>query len=331
MSIQMLKRQRGVALLTVLLVVAIVTVLSAALIARQQLVIRSTTNQQLARQAWHYALGGEALAQVVLEQDFKAAGANPGEQVDHLEEAWARSLPVFDIQQGEISVRIEDPLARFNLNSLWYNNKLNQAALDQFRRLLQRLELNPAYAERLLDWLDADQQVRGELGAEDNAYLGLQPDYRAGNQGMRDVTELRLLLGMSEADYRTLLPYVSVVMVPARLNVNTASPLLISTLADGLDEQAVLTLLEGRGPSGYRQLADFLGKSALAGMAVQRDGLVLGSSFFIVRTEVRVAERQQVVLSTLQRDANGKVLVLSRNLGQASQRLARPKQIYMED
>ena len=58
-----MKHQRGVALITVLLVVAIVTVVSAAMVARQQLSIRASSNQLQARQAWHYALGGEALAQ----------------------------------------------------------------------------------------------------------------------------------------------------------------------------------------------------------------------------------------------------------------------------
>ena len=59
-----MKAQRGVALITVLLVVAVVTVVCASMIARQQLSIRATSNQLQARQAWHYALGGEALAQL---------------------------------------------------------------------------------------------------------------------------------------------------------------------------------------------------------------------------------------------------------------------------
>ena len=58
-----MKRERGVALITVLLIVAIVTVVTAALVARQHLAIRSSANQLNARQALHYAMGGEALAQ----------------------------------------------------------------------------------------------------------------------------------------------------------------------------------------------------------------------------------------------------------------------------
>ncbi|MAL93237.1 MAG: general secretion pathway protein GspK, partial [Pseudomonas sp.] len=107
-----MSRQRGVALITVLLVVAIVTVVSGAMVARQQLSIRATSNQLQARQAWHYALGGEALAQAILARDLK--GGEPGAAaIDHLLEPWAQPLPAFEIDQGEILVRIEDLAGRF--------------------------------------------------------------------------------------------------------------------------------------------------------------------------------------------------------------------------
>ena len=65
------------------------------------------------------------------------------------------------------------------------------------------------FAERLIDWLDDNQEVSGSYGAEDNQYLLLEPPYRAANRPMQDVSELRLLLELSERDYRRLLPHVS--------------------------------------------------------------------------------------------------------------------------
>ena len=188
-----MSRQRGVALITVLLVVAIVTVVSAAMVARQQLSIRATSNQLQARQAWHYALGGEALAQAILARDLRsAAGADPGASgeaaaVDHLLEPWAQPLPAFEIDQGEILVRIEDMAGRFNLNDLLRDQQPNPAAVEQFRRLLLRLQISAPYPERLLDWLDPDQQPSGELGAEDNAYLSLDPPYRSAGRRLHDL------------------------------------------------------------------------------------------------------------------------------------------------
>ena len=151
-----MKRQRGVALITVLLVVAIVTVVCAGMIARQQLSIRGTANQVQARQAWHYALGGEALAQSILRRDLRASGNGSGQPaVDHLLEPWALPQPAYDLDegQGQVQIRIEDLAGRFNLNSLVRQQQPNAAALAQFRRLLLRLQINEPYAERLLDWL----------------------------------------------------------------------------------------------------------------------------------------------------------------------------------
>ena len=157
-----MKAQRGVALITVLLVVAVVTVVCASMIARQQLSIRATSNQLQARQAWHYALGGEALAQSILRRDLRATRESGAAQapVDHLFEPWALPQPAFEIEQGRIQIRIEDLAGRFNLNSLVQNQQPSAAAQAQFRRLLLRLDITEPYAERLVDWLDADQQPR---------------------------------------------------------------------------------------------------------------------------------------------------------------------------
>ncbi|MGH8355670.1 MAG: type II secretion system minor pseudopilin GspK [Pseudomonas sp.] len=308
------RAQRGVALITVLLVVAIVTVVCAGLIARQQLAIRATANQLQARQAWHYALGGEALAQAILSRDLQASG-DPRSSTDHLLEAWAKPLPVFLIEQGEIAVRIEDLAGRFNLNSLVRNEQRNDQAVARFRRLLRNLEIQQPYAERLVDWLDADQQADGESGAEDSQYLLLQPAYRPANRRLEDVSELRLLLGMSEADYRRLAPHVSALPSDAALNVNTASALVLSCLSENLTPDTAQALIGARGREGFRDMASFT-KQPVLGDSVPAEGLDVKSDYFRVISEVRLAERRQVLLSTLQRDAKGRVRVLQRDLGQ---------------
>lgn len=354
-----MRRQRGVALITVLLVVAIVTVVCAGLIARQQLAIRASSNQAQARQALHYALGGEALAQGILLRDLQAAGSAPGQGVDHPLEAWARPLPTFPIDAGEISVRIEDLSGRFNLNSLVQGAAGgepggqanggqppgpatdNTAAVEQFQRLLLNLGIaQPAYANRLLDWLDRQPERAGENGAEDNDYLLAEPPYRTGDRRLEDVSELRLLLGMTEADYRLLLPHVSVLPADAPLNVNTAGAMVLSSLP-GLSLGAAQALVQGRPAEGYRDTEPFKaapGGGGLSpdngldggnGLGGERDGatgeikLAVSSQYFQVISEVRLADRRQVLVSTLQRQAAsrtggpGSVRVLQRNLGQS--------------
>ncbi|MBA4725504.1 MAG: type II secretion system minor pseudopilin GspK [Pseudomonas sp.] len=310
-----MSRQRGVALITVLLVVAIVTVVSGAMVARQQLSIRATSNQLQARQAWHYALGGEALAQAILARDLK--GGEPGAAaIDHLLEPWAQPLPAFEIDQGEILVRIEDLAGRFNLNDLLRDQQPNPAAVEQFRRLLLRLQISAPYAERLLDWIDPDQQPSGELGAEDNAYLGLDTPYRSAGRRLHDLSELRLLLDMREEDFQRLAPYVVALPPNVPLNVNTASAMVLSSLSDNLSLGAAESLVELRRAVPFRNSAAFLAQPALAGTTLQGTALAVGSQFFQATSEVRLGDRRLALVSLLQREQDGSVRVLARNLGQ---------------
>ena len=318
-------KQRGVALITVLLVVAIATVVTAGMIARQHLSIRSSSNQLTARQAWHYALGGEALAQALLSRDLKQAGGNPSQSVDHLREAWARKLAPFEVDEGRISVQIEDLAGRFNLNSLVVNQVFMPQAHARFQRLLRVLKIDPLFADRLVDWLDQNQQPQGSSGAEDNDYLLLQPAYRAANRRLHDVSELRLLLELSERDYRRLLPYVSALPEDAALNVNTASALVLSTLTATMSVQSAQELVQARGTRGYRTVADFAAQPALAGAGDLGQGLTVSSRFFQARSEVQLGERKRVLISVLQREADGRVLVLQRDLGQSARVLTDKK------
>ena len=311
-------KQRGVALITVLLVVAIATVVTAGMIARQQLSIRSSSNQLSARQAWHYGLGGEALAQALLVRDLKQSGGQQSAPVDHPREAWARKQAPFEVDGGRISVQIEDLAGRFNLNSLVVNTQENPVARQRFERLLVALKIDPLFAARLVDWLDKGQQLSGGSGAEDNEYLLLQPAYRAANRRLQDVSELRLLLELSEADYQRLLPYVSALPEDVRLNVNTASAVVLSTLVQGMSLQSAQELVQGRGAQGYRSPADFMAQPTLAAAGNQLNDLAVNSRFFQARSEVQLGERKRVLVSVLQREADGRVLVLQRDLGQSA-------------
>ncbi|ARS48328.1 type II secretion system minor pseudopilin GspK [Ectopseudomonas hydrolytica] len=310
-------RQRGVALITVLLVVAVVTVVCAGLIARQQLSIRSSANHLHVSQAWQYALGGETLAKAILQRDLRQG--DPRQPVDHLGELWARPLPPFPLDEGgELRVRIVDPSGRFNLNSLVRQGQPNELALLRLRRLMLRLGIEKPYAERLVDWLDSNNEPQGSNGAEDNQYLLATPPYRSANRELADVSELRLLLDMDELDYRRLLPYVSALPGDVLLNVNTAGAMVLSSLADSLTPDVALSLIAVRGSEGFPSPAAFAAQPALAGLGEQAvQGLAVGSQFFEVFSEVSLGERRVVLRSLLQRSNDGRVSILARDLGQS--------------
>lgn len=304
-----MRRQRGVALITVMLVVALVTIICAALLLRQQLAIRSTGNQLLVRQAQYYAEGGELLAKAMLRRDQGA------DQVDHLAEPWANPRLNFPLDEGgELRLRIEDLSGRFNLNSVAAGGEAADQALLRLRRLLQTLQLSPAYADRLKDWVDGDQEPSGMAGAEDDQYLLLKPAYRTGVGRIAEVSELRLLLGMSEADYRRLAPFVSALPSQVELNINTASAQVLACLGEGIPEAALKSAIEGRGRTGYRDPGAFA--QQLGAYQVSPQGLATNSQYFRVTTEVLLGDRRQVLASYLQRGNDGRVRLMARDLGQ---------------
>lgn len=311
-----MKRQAGVALITVLLVVALVSVVCTGLVLRQQLAIRSTGNQLLVRQAHYYAEGGELLAKAILLRDLREG--DPRMPVDHLGEAWAHPRLSFPLDEGgELTLRITDLSGRFNLNSLAAEGEQGELAMLRFRRLLRLLGIEPAIAERLRDWLDTDQELSGSQGAEDAQYLLLQPAYRTSPGRIESVSELRLLLGMGEADYRRLVPFVSALPAEVGLNVNTASAQVLAALADGVSPRSVEGVIAARSRTGFRDVDSFIQQFGNGGVSAQ--GLQVGSAYFQVTSEVHLGERRQVLVSVLQRGNDGRVRVLARDLGQSGE------------
>ncbi|HEY3700531.1 MAG TPA: type II secretion system minor pseudopilin GspK [Spongiibacteraceae bacterium] len=197
-------RQRGVALITVLLVFALVAVIASEMLHRSQLNLRSVGNLVETRQAYYYALGGEAFARQVLAKDI----IDKHGEVDTLTEAWAltKEQQPFEIENGTMQIEINDLQGRFNINSIIdAQGRVIADALAQFARLLNTLQLNPNYAYEWQDWIDRDQ-IRAPNGAEDADYEG----YRTAGHAEADISALRLLHSMQPQDYAKLAPHVTV-------------------------------------------------------------------------------------------------------------------------
>lgn len=120
---------------------------------------------------------------------------------------------------------------------------------------------------------------------------------------------------MTEDEYRRLRPYIAALPADVPLNVNTASSVLLSSLADALDETAANALVAGRGKEGYRDVRSFLDQPAMGGTGVREAGLAVSSRYFRVHTDVRLDERRETLSSTLLRDREGKVWVVRRSIG----------------
>lgn len=230
------KRQRGVALVMAVLIVALATILAAEVGFKGYLDQRRTINTFSLDQSFEIALGGEAWASDALRRDKMQ-----NSKQDDFTEEWATPIPPIPLEDvgGEFEGTLEDLQGRFNLNSLvTYDNagvgQVDENAVKRLERLLEVLELEPKWAKLIADWIDSDNDPGFPDGAEDPVYTNLTPPYRTANMPITRASELLALPEFGADRYRKLAPYVTALPGDARtINLCTASPELLDALVEG--------------------------------------------------------------------------------------------------
>jgi len=277
-------RNRGVALVTALLVVAIAASLAAFVAFGQQLWLRQMQNMADRARADFLERGAIAWASSAFADDTNAS--------DNLGEAWARPIPTLPVPGGAIRGAVEDAQARFNLNNLWGGEAPSQPDMDGFRRLLVEVGASPDLADALLDWIDPDSQTTPPGGAEDIDYLQLDPPYRAANQPLASIDELRLVRGFTPKVIEALRPYVTVIPVRTDVNVNTAPAPVVAALIPGLSVAQVETILSGRERAPFDSVAMF-NQRLPKELVPPKTGLNVKTGYFLVMLDIVIGRHQR--------------------------------------
>jgi general secretion pathway protein K len=305
-------RYRGVALITALLITALVGSVAAGMSWDNALDVRRTMVMLYRDQAIQVAVGSEGWVQSILKDD----AANS--ESDHLGEIWATDIPPLPIDseavQGQIYGKIEDLQGRFNINNLIdANGQVDQPSFEQFERLLTALGLDTRLAGITVDWLDEDQIETIPFGAEDPLYTGLTPSYRAANQRITTVTELAALDGMDRDSFQTLLPHVTALPERTPVNVNTATLPVLQSLGPNItvgDAEGLVALREEQG------FVDFAGVFAPLVDPGLQQWISESTSYFQLKAVVQIDTVRISLFTVLQRDAGGSdVTALLRSLG----------------
>jgi general secretion pathway protein K len=301
-------RQRGVAVLTAILVVALGTIIAVNLMWDATLDQRRTAAALAADQGLMYLQGAEAWAGDILRQDQIDSGES-----DHLSELWALELAPLPVDGGLISGRLEDLQARFNLNNLITPaGEVDALARRQFERLLESLEMDPGLAAVVIDWLDGDVEPGFPLGGEDSAYANVEPPYRTPNSPITSASELMAIAGFDQEQYRVLAPHVTALPSGTRLNVNTASDVLLASLSDDIDLSQAAVLIEERGGADFVDIDQTFEGRVEADVLQRIDGV---SEYFLLTASVVLGTHQLTMYSVLQRDSSGLARAIFRSLG----------------
>lgn len=300
--------QRGVALVTAVLVVAIGTIIAVNLLWQGTLDLRRAEAALAADQGLMYVQGAEAWAADILRQDLVDSP-----DADHLGEQWAIELPPLPVDGGTIVGRLEDLQGRFNLNNLvGTDGRENQLARRQFERLLLSVEADPALAGAVVDWLDPDTELRFPTGGEDVVYSDDEPPYRTANSTITSASELMAVTGFDREIFGRLAPYVTVLPVGTKLNVNTASEVLLASLSDDIDIGTAESLIEERAGAEFIDIDATFEGLVEPDVLQEIDGV---SEHFLLTATVTLGSNQLTMRSVLQRDRSGITRAVFRSLG----------------
>ena len=322
-----LRRQRGIALITAILVVALASIAAAAILSSANIAIHRAGNLQDSEKSWWYADGVETWAKAILQRD---ADKN---KFDSFKDDWAQPVDYLPVDEGAIRGHIEDLQGRFNLNNFGVTDPNHyQQYVAVFERLLQNIEGADASQAKVIaaairDWVDADQLPSGLDGAEDTEYFSMVPAYRTANRPMESVSEVLAVKGMTADLYNKLTHcadskagpvscITALPQYPTAININTApEPVLralskkpntaldsfISTRADKPADDAATAYKAA--PDGFLTAADDLPPGLIA----------VKSNYFLLHAEIVIGSGRLALYSFYLRPDQGAPVVLGRS------------------
>ena len=195
----------------------------------------------------------------------------------------------------------------------------NPEQVQVYRKLLETLKIDANYADLLVDWIDTDIAPQATQGGEDTLYLTQEPPYRPPNTFIVHPSEILALPGFGAARYALLAPFITALPVDTKTNPCTASGLVLDiTMNDPQNEQEFqlqdMPSLRKKGCYPAAQVyTGRIGDPNLKSLADAR--INEKSSWFRLRTNIRIGTAEFVLYSVLFRQQNNRVRTFQRSFG----------------
>lgn len=283
-------RERGVAIVTALLLTTLAITIVASLFWQQQVQVRSIENQRLQLQKQWVLRGALDWARLILREDAKYS------VIDDLNEPWA--VPLSDTRldryvesaalRGDagsavLSGAIQDAQARLNLTNLATQGNVNQGEVQSFERLLSSLQQDPAIA----------RATAQQLADSERAALNDNPGSRR-PIGFVQVDDLLAVPGCTLQVLNTVRDYVIFLPVATPVNANTATPEVLAARLPGLSVSEANALTNSRQQSSFRDLADLAARLPGKPASIDESLFSVASAYFLVngRVTIRAATLQ---------------------------------------
>lgn len=311
------RNERGVALILVILMVSIIVAVTLELNASSRLDVYEAANFRDRVKALYMAKSG-----------FNAAGAlllKDTNNYDSLNEMWAKTeiLSPYSAQlfegEGSCILLIEDESGKVPLHKLVEGNAFN----EQYRKILERLLKLPEFGlsqEKVTaliacikDWIDADEELTGRDGAESAHYRTLTPPYDAKNYPFDSVEELLLVKEITPELFfgtkeRPGLRNFLTVYGEGRININTAPKLVLRALADEMTPERADAIDEyRRNPANSLADAGWYKKiDILSGVNLGDNIIAVKSSVFRISSTGMLSDIRESVTGVVEKSADSK-------------------------
>lgn len=314
-----MKNERGQALIVVLLIIAILVAVVVEFAYTTRVNIDITMRMRDSAQARRIALAAIEIEKEILLFDLNVS-PNADYQVfgefNKNAQLWSQitnfPLPVMikDKNIGVMRGLISDEGGKFDLNALIGSDTItaNQTLDGICRRLLEQLKLNPNTVDAIEDWIDSDELPRPN-GAESEYYESLNPPYRAKDAPMDSITELNLIKGIDTKIFNVLMgktdvngksliqqpdamdsPIFTVFPKyynpnsPFRINVNTASPVLLAAMYN-LDGSQVQDIISAREEKPFMSIGDFTNELTKIGVDLNNPQVQAVNGYIDVKSD----------------------------------------------
>ena len=308
MVAQLRKKERGVALLAVLLGIALMTLVVMDFAMTSGLGFVSAANQANEMRAGYLARSGINVGLGLLAADARTkAQAQQGQTpVEALTDAWAAPFPPIPLEGGTVTLSIVDEARKINLNSMVQNGAPQPLAIQRVQRLFTVLDVNVQLVQGIVDWITPNNGAGG--GGTGDYYMGLKPPYEPRFGAMPTIADLQMVEGFNEAIFNRVTPFLTVMPEPG-VNANTASPQVLAALEPQLmeDEKLVQELVEARTIRPFTNTTDIMNLPDLGetlAQALSKD-VVVRSQFFTIIGTGTFAGARKLIISTFHREANG--------------------------
>ncbi len=294
-----LRGEEGAALLTAMIIVALVATLAGAMVWQQWRAIQVEAAERARTQSAWILTGALDWARLILREDARNGG------IDHLGEPWAvplaeARLSTFlatdkentdDAPDAFLSGAITDAASHYNLANVVNGNHIDPVELAALQRLCETVGVSADVATRIASGLrDASPPQAAAAPASSAASAATPEPPPAADPPLmpRSVRQLAWL-GIDAESLRLLEPYVVLLPDKAWVNVNTAPREVLVAAIPNLDLATAERIVQQRQRSPMKSVADVQALApSLPASSFER--LAVSSSFFEVRGRLRLGD-----------------------------------------